>query len=100
MNANEEENNMRNSTNISNFSKTSNKQNRRPKTRQFNFLLTNARSLAPKIESLLDYFEELDLSMAIVAESWLKPGEDLEKVDLQFGESISVLHKSLSLIHI
>ena len=98
LNENEKNSNLSISTNISispEENRTSNKENRQ-KTRPFNFLLTNARSLAPKIGSLLDYFEELDLSMAIVAESWLKPGEKLEEdiIDLEFGESISVLHKS------
>ena len=39
---------------------------------RINFILTNARSLAPKISSLIHSFEDLDLDFAIVSESWLK----------------------------
>lgn len=52
---------------------------KRPYITPFRYILANARSLTPKIESLLDYFDELDLHMAIVTESWLKPGKELEK---------------------
>ena len=31
-----------------------------------NFIVTNARSLAPKMESLIDYMEELDSSLSII----------------------------------
>ena len=59
-------------------------------------MVTNARSLAPKIQSMIDNFSELDLNVAIVAESWLKPGESLEREinDLSEGENIGIIHKS------
>ena len=58
-------------------------------------MVTNARSLAPKIQSMIDNFSELDLNVAIVAESWLKPGESLEREinDLSEGENIGIIHK-------
>ena len=34
-----------------------------------NIINTNARSLCPKIESLIDCFEELDVHMALITES-------------------------------
>ena len=43
-----------------------------------NFALTNARSLLPKKEAFIDYFDELDLSFAIVSETWLHRGGSLE----------------------
>ena len=39
-------------------------------TINFRFALTNARSLWAKIESLYDYFDELELDIAIVTETW------------------------------
>ena len=51
---------------------------------------TNARSLAPKMRSLIDYIEELDTAVTIITESWLKPGRQLQ-------EDIEDLH--LSLLH-
>ena len=62
----------------------------------FNVLLTNARSLIPKLDSLLEHFRELDLFCAIVTESWLRPGNVLkaELEELDTAEKISVIHKS------
>ena len=45
----------------------------------FSFGLTNARSLWQKVDSLSDYFLELDLSLAIVTETWLHRGEQLDR---------------------
>ena len=70
--------------------------NKNPAVSSFRYILTNARSLTPKIESLLDFFDELDLQMAIITESWLKPGKDLERSlrDLEDGERLKIIHKS------
>lgn len=48
-------------------------------------LLTNARLLSPKIELLHEYFSELDLSVALVTESWLSDGAvlDADVADLE-----------------
>ena len=59
-------------------------------------LLANARSLAPKIKSLIEYFEEYCLQIAIITESWLKYGDALDeaKSDLEMGENISIIHRN------
>lgn len=36
---------------------------------EFNFINTNPRSLCPKINSLLDTIEEMDLSLAVITET-------------------------------
>ena len=43
---------------------------------------TNARSLCPKIDSLIDCFEELDATIGVVTETWLADGDSLNR-DLQ-----------------
>ena len=66
------------------------------KTVSFNFLLTNARSLAPKINSLQTYFDELDISIACVTESWLKDGQMLDRdiIDLEHGTGLKILYRN------
>ena len=43
----------------------------------FSFGITNARSLWHKIDSLVDFFTELELSFAVVTETWFHTGEKL-----------------------
>ena len=43
------------------------------------FVLTNARSLPPKINSLIDMIHELDLTFAAVTETWFKGGLKLKQ---------------------
>lgn len=52
--------------------------------------------LAPKLDSLLDAFESLNLHFACITEMWFKWGKALgEKlVDLEGGKGIRILHKS------
>ena len=59
----------------------------------FTFINTNARSLCPKINSLIDTMDELDVSMAVVTETWLADGATLEedKQDLLLGAGLSIL---------
>ena len=38
---------------------------------------TNARSLCPKINSMVDYFNELECTFAIVTETWMSDREHL-----------------------
>ena len=61
-----------------------------------NFAITNARSLMPKIESFVEMFDELDLSLCVVSESWLKAGRELNlrMNDLENGNNLSMIHKS------
>ena len=48
------------------------------------------------MESLIDYMEELDSSLSIITESWLKPGTRLNEdiVDLEKCSNIGLLHCS------
>ena len=61
-----------------------------------NFALTNARSLTPKVTSMVENFCELDLGFMLVTESWLKQGTNLPKelTDLEHAENLKLLHKS------
>ena len=58
-----------------------------------NYIHTNARSLRPKITSLIDAFENLDLSYAVVTETWFSNGNKLEKEseDLLLGHGLGAL---------
>ena len=62
----------------------------------FTFINTNARSICPKINSLIDTMEELDAAAAVITESWLADGESLEedKQDLLLGAGLSLLTKN------
>ena len=61
----------------------------------FNILLTNARSLQPKIESLMDYFSELNSNCALISEMWLKENTTYEKMktDVCEGEGVGMIAK-------
>ena len=54
---------------------------------------TNARSLCPKIDSLLDCIEEMEATVAVVTETWLSDGQHLEddKQDLLLGAGVSMI---------
>ena len=58
-----------------------------------NIINTNARSLCPKIDSLIDCFEELDVTLGIVTETWLASGESLDKdiQELTNGAGLSMI---------
>ena len=57
------------------------------------FILTNARSLAHKITSLIDMVQELDLNFAAITETWFKGGVQLkqELSDIEQVAGIKVL---------
>ena len=59
-------------------------------------MLSNARSLYPKIVSYVDQLEELECQVSIVTETWFKKSkkleEELEKIENVTG--YSVLHRS------
>ena len=57
-----------------------------------NFLLTNARSLLPKIDSLVDAFGSLSLQFAAITECWFRPGAALNGTLLDIG--IKIIHAS------
>ena len=52
---------------------------------------TNARSLCPKIDSLIACFEELDADIAVVTETWFKDGRKLDDdlSDLELGAGLA-----------
>ena len=64
--------------------------------KKMHFITTNCRSIIPKINSMYDYFDELDLSFAIISETWLKEGKSLEKLrsDMKHGYGLGLLHKN------
>ena len=70
--------------------------NNRQSINGINVLITNARSLSPKIESLQNNFETHDLDFALVTESWLNDGETLDKdiIDLEHGTDLKILYKN------
>lgn len=49
------------------------------KCTKFNVVNTNARSIGPKKNSLIDCMEEQDITLALVTETWLQTGELLEQ---------------------
>ena len=59
-------------------------------------MLANARSLYPKIHSMYDYFNELNLHFAAVSETWFREGTLLEKlaVDMKEGEGLEIIYKN------
>ena len=61
--------------------------------KNFSFVNTNARSLCPKIRSLLDCFSELHTNVAVLTETWLTTGPTLYKdiEDLRLGAGVGLL---------
>ena len=49
---------------------------------RLNIINTNARSLCPKINSLIDCYEELDVTLGVVTKTWLASGQSLD-ADIQ-----------------
>ena len=66
------------------------------KYKQIACLTTNARSLLPKIDSLIDYFDELSASFAVVCETWLVDGEKLgdDLLDLEESSDLRMIFKN------
>ena len=56
-------------------------------------LNTNARSLCPKIESLLDCFDEMEGTIGVITETWLADGETLQQdiSDLATGAGLGLI---------
>ena len=59
----------------------------------FNVINTNARSFRPKIPLFLDYFNELDISIAVVTETWFSVDSRFEQEceNLLMGSGISTI---------
>ena len=66
------------------------------KKNELTIINTNARSLTPKIDSLLDCFSELEVDIAIVTETWLRDGPALTQDlrDLELGADVLTLTKN------
>ena len=60
---------------------------------QINVINTNARSLCPKIESLIDCFNEMEVTLGVVTETWLADGESLDRdvADLAKGAGLGMV---------
>ena len=58
-----------------------------------NIINTNARSLSPKIDSFIECYEELNVDIAVITETWLKDGPHLDQdlLDLERGAGIGSL---------
>ena len=59
-------------------------------------LLTNARSLMPKIDSLIDAFDSLTLNFACITETWYQGGKALREylVEVEGAKGIRILQKN------
>ena len=61
------------------------------KKNSLTFKNTNSRLLCPKIESLIDCYEELEVDVGIITETWFKDGPELDQslMDLELGAGIN-----------
>ena len=52
--------------------------------------------MSPKINSLIDCFEEMDLAFGIVMETWLSDGAELEEdlADFEVGAGLGMLTRN------
>ena len=57
---------------------------------------TNARSLCPKVQSLIECIEETDTKIAIVTETWLRDGNDCDALrdELSLGNGLGLIAKN------
>ena len=57
---------------------------------------TNVRSICPKINSVIESFEELEATFGIFTETWLSDGPDLTRQldDLREGEGLGAITKN------
>ena len=78
-----------------NVNKSSDK--RYPSSRSLSFINTNARSLAPKLESLFDCFSEKQLDFAMLTETWLQNHDLSSQLERLAGDySLSCLARNRS----
>ena len=62
----------------------------------FNILSTNARSLIPKIDCCVEYFKELETTLAFLTETWLLDSPELvaDVEDLELETGYSMLYRN------
>ena len=72
---------------------TSNAPRKKENKEDITFINTNARLFCPKIHSLIDSFDELQLTFATIIETWLVEGEYLEEdlSNLALGVGVSII---------
>ena len=80
-------------TNSTEFSSKCENKNIRDNAKKVNFAIINARSLVPKIDSLVENFEERGWAFAIVTETWFVQGPIYEQtiLDLKMGHGIDAV---------
>ena len=63
---------------------------------KLSILLTNARSLSPKISYLIDFYNEMSVTAGIITESWFKDGPQLDQDlrDLELGTGLKTIYKN------
>ena len=61
-----------------------------------NFIYTNARSIKPKIQSLYDAFNDLNLAFALITETWMKKGRKQDEAvdEATNGQGLKILYKN------
>ena len=62
----------------------------------FTILNTNARSICPKVGSFIDCYKEMDACLAVITETWLRDGQQLEDDvdDLLHGAGVGLITKN------
>ena len=62
----------------------------------FTVINTNARSLSPKINSLIDCFSQMEASIGVITETWLTDGEALDEEidDLTSGTGLGMVYRN------
>ena len=61
-------------------------------------IYSNARSLCPKMDSLLECMEEIEVSLAVVTETWFRDSRMVEEVaDLSLGADVGLLYRNRNL---
>ena len=82
----------------SNSNESDNFDNVSERCNTLSFLYTNSRSLPPKLKSLIEMFNELELDFAAISETWMSEGKRYEKnADrLEYSEELKIIRKSRS----
>ena len=64
-----------------------------PDKEKINIINTNARSLLPKLNSLVDLIQENDTKIAFVTETWMQDGQGLDKLgeDVSLGSGLDLI---------
>ena len=90
------ENETNSSNNLTTFDSAESSATTEEKFHEFKLINANARSLNNKIGSLIDVFDEHNVSIAILSETWFRSGGALEEEmrELEDGENIAVIARN------